>query len=170
MITLSLADTWLRLLSTPQGDLEDLLAFDLGGWSAFSADESAGRSGKLAGMRAALWNSYEEARTRFPEISLKEYVRTIGKQWVNNEDEEIKNNFAAKSGLFILALEDAVGTKNFRAALRRMIQARRSHHWTIDDLRAALELESGQNLAEFFRVWLYQPGIPDDFRRRYSQP
>ena len=126
-------------------------------------------------MRADLWNSYEEARGRFPEISLKEYVRTIGKLWINkiaknNDDEGIRANFGAKSGLFILALKDAVGPKNFRAALRRMIQARRGLDWTIDDLRSALELESGQNLAEFFRVWLYQPGIPDDFRRRYSSP
>ncbi len=175
MINLSLADTWLRLLSTPQGALEDYLALDLRAWASLSAEESAGSSGKLTRMRAVLWDSYERARDRFPEISLKEYVLTAGKPWTNNiaknnDAEGVRNNFAAKSGLFILALEDTVGPKNFRAGLRRMIQARRGLDWTVDDLRSALELESGQNLAEFFRVWLYQPGIPDDFRRRYSSP
>ena len=170
---LPLADTWLRHLSTPQGDLAELLAFNLSVWVSFSAAESAGESGKQARMRADLWNYYEQARRQYPEISLKEYVSTIGKQWINkiarNEDAEgLRNIFAAKSALFIFALEDAVGPKDFRAALRRMIQARRDLDWSIDDLRSALELESGQNLAEFFRVWLYQPGIPDDFRRRYS--
>jgi len=72
--------------------------------------------------------------------------------------------------LFVCALEDRLGRKVLNRGLRRMIQARRGLDWSIDDLRSALELESGQNLAEFFRVWLYQPGIPDDFRRRYAQP
>jgi len=72
--------------------------------------------------------------------------------------------------LFVCALEDRLGREVLNRGLRRMIQARRDLDWSIDDLRSALELESGQNLAEFFRVWLYQPGIPDDFRRRYAQP
>ena len=75
-----------------------------------------------------------------------------------------------KARLFALALRDKCGNKSLNRGLHRMIQARRGSHWTVDDLRSALELESGQNLAEFFRVWLYQPGIPDDFRRRYAQP
>jgi len=72
--------------------------------------------------------------------------------------------------LFAFALEEKIGRDAFARGLRRMVQARRGLDWSIDDLRSALELESGQNLAEFFRVWLYQPGIPDDFRRRYALP
>jgi len=75
-----------------------------------------------------------------------------------------------KPPLFALALREKCGEESLNRGLRRMIQARRGLDWSIDDLRSALELESGQNLAEFFRVWLYQPGIPDDFRRRYSSP
>ena len=84
--------------------------------------------------------------------------------WAKDQADELKRS------LFVLALEDKIGREAFALGLRRMIQARRDLDWSIDDLRSALELESGQNLAEFFRVWLYQPGIPDDFRRRYSSP
>jgi len=75
----------------------------------------------------------------------------------------------AKSEMFFLALEDQCGRDKLVRALAHIVRARRDLDWSIDDLRSALELESGQNLAEFFRIWLYQPGIPDDFRRRYSQ-
>ncbi|MGA8366354.1 MAG: hypothetical protein WB716_03475, partial [Candidatus Acidiferrales bacterium] len=37
-----------------------------------------------------------------------------------------------------------------------------------DDLRAELELSSGKDLAEMFRVWLNQKGIPEEFRARYQ--
>jgi aminopeptidase N len=38
-----------------------------------------------------------------------------------------------------------------------------------DDLRAALEQSTGKNLAETFRIWLNEKGIPADFRDRYAE-
>ena len=38
-----------------------------------------------------------------------------------------------------------------------------------NDLRVAIQLETGEDPAEFFRLWLNQPGIPDEFRKKYEQ-
>lgn len=73
-----------------------------------------------------------------------------------------------KMKVFLLALEDLVGREKALAGLRRMVQARRGDTWNRNELRAALELESGQNLAEMFRRWLDEPDIPEDFRARYA--
>ncbi len=37
------------------------------------------------------------------------------------------------------------------------------------DLLSALELETGQKLGDFFRLWLDQTGIPEDVRARYEE-
>jgi aminopeptidase N len=37
-----------------------------------------------------------------------------------------------------------------------------------DELRSAMEAETGQNLAPLFHAWLDRPGIPADFRARYA--
>lgn len=36
--------------------------------------------------------------------------------------------------------------------------------------RAAAEAVSHRDLAEMFRMWLKRPGIPNEFRDRYSSP
>ncbi|HEY4644339.1 MAG TPA: hypothetical protein VIH68_06440 [Bacteroidota bacterium] len=110
-----------------------------------------------------LLDEYERVARLFPE-------NPISANWSIGEVEAQHNLLRNKSQLFLLALEDKVGKEALRHGIRHLVQALRGEKWDIDDLRSALELESGQNLAEFFRVWLYQPGIPDDFRRRYSSP
>lgn len=75
-----------------------------------------------------------------------------------------------KAALFLVALEDEIGTDNLHRALRQMIQGLRGSTYSFTDLRSAAEVASGKNLAEFFRLWLNQPGIPADFRARYAAP
>jgi aminopeptidase N len=53
-------------------------------------------------------------------------------------------------------------------ALRHLLKAYPGGNWRADDLRSALEQECGKNLAPLFRRWLVDPGIPEDFRGRYS--
>lgn len=74
----------------------------------------------------------------------------------------------AKAKLFLFALEDLCGRGKLNRGLARMIHARRNEHWGLEDFRSALEAETSQNLADFFRLWLNLPGIPDDFRARYA--
>jgi len=74
----------------------------------------------------------------------------------------------AKSPLFYAALEDAAGAANVRAGLAHVVKTLRGQQVTFDDIRSAIESVSGKNLAGLFRSWLYNPGIPADFRARYA--
>jgi aminopeptidase N len=71
--------------------------------------------------------------------------------------------------LFFVALEDLCGHDNLKAALRDIIRTRAASDTGYEELRAAAESASGKDLAEIFRKWLVQPGIPDDFRSRYRK-
>jgi aminopeptidase N len=37
-----------------------------------------------------------------------------------------------------------------------------------NEIRSAIEQASGKDLAEFFRTWLYERGIPKDFVVKYQ--
>ncbi|MCL6480767.1 MAG: hypothetical protein K6U02_03475 [Firmicutes bacterium] len=76
---------------------------------------------------------------------------------------------ALKAHLLAVALEERLGRPVVLAALRRMLQARRGQTWNANDLRAALEAESSQDLGECFRIWLGQRDIPEAFRKRAVQ-
>ena len=74
----------------------------------------------------------------------------------------------AKAPLFFVALEDACGETQMRAGLAQMVALLRGEEASYGSLRAELEQSSGKNLAELFRVWLNDRGIPADFAARYS--
>jgi aminopeptidase N len=78
---------------------------------------------------------------------------------------------ALKAALFLAALDDLAGQDNFETAVRRLqdAMAGRGLSLSLDDLRSALESTAGTAMADVFRLWLNRPGIPDDFRARYSQ-
>ena len=73
-----------------------------------------------------------------------------------------------KSFLFFYALEDRYGPETFRKATQNMLYARRERGFDLDDLIAAFEQESHQNVAEFVRMWMKRPGVPEEFRARYE--
>jgi len=74
----------------------------------------------------------------------------------------------AKSFLFFYGLQDRYGAKVFHDAIGHMLYARASRGFELDDLIAAFEQETHQNVAEFVRLWMKHPGIPADFRARYE--
>ncbi len=74
----------------------------------------------------------------------------------------------AKAPLFFIALEDKCGEAPVRAALKRVISLLRGQQVGYNEIRSAIEQESGKDLAEFFRTWLYELGIPNDFRAKYQ--
>ena len=75
----------------------------------------------------------------------------------------------AKSFLFFYALQDRYGQEAFRNAVHHMLDARRGKGFDLDDLIAAFGEETHQNVAEFVRLWMKHPGVPADFRARYSE-
>jgi hypothetical protein len=74
----------------------------------------------------------------------------------------------SKGALFFVALEDEFGKDNVRRGLARLVHALSGDEAGLHELRAALEGETGRDLAGFFRAWLNHTGIPDTFRARYE--
>jgi hypothetical protein len=74
----------------------------------------------------------------------------------------------AKSILFFYGLQDRYGQQVFSAALTHMLEARSGRGFDLDDLIAAFEQETHQNVTEFVRLWMKHPGVPQDFRVRYE--
>ena len=74
----------------------------------------------------------------------------------------------AKSFLFFFALQERYGRDAFQRAIDHMLSARQGRGFNLSDLIAAFEQETHQNVAEFERIWMKHPGVPDDFRARYE--
>jgi len=74
----------------------------------------------------------------------------------------------AKAALFFAALEDECGATAMQNALKEVVTLLRGQQVGYPAIRAALEQESGKNLAATFRLWLNEKGIPQDFRARYE--
>jgi len=75
----------------------------------------------------------------------------------------------AKSFLFFYALQDRYGRDVFRKAISHMLYARRERDLELSDLIAAFDQETHQSTAEFVRLWMKRPGVPEEFRMRYRE-
>ena len=73
-----------------------------------------------------------------------------------------------KSFLLFYALQDQYGRDVFRKATQHMLEARRERGFNLNDLIAAFEAETHQNVAEFVRLWMKRPGVKEEFRARYQ--
>ena len=104
--------------------------------------------------------AYDEASKKAVEIPLGDAKLT--------DPPEQRAISLAKAPLFFIALEDKCGEAPVRAALKRVISLLRGQQVGYNEIRSAIEQESGKDLAEFFRTWLYELGIPKDFRAKYQ--
>jgi hypothetical protein len=84
------------------------------------------------------------------------------------QKEEDPRVLRVKSFLFFYALQDRYGRETFRKAIQLMLYARRERGFELSDLIAAFEQETHQNVAEFVRMWMKRPGVPEEFRARYE--
>jgi aminopeptidase N len=70
--------------------------------------------------------------------------------------------FSYQKGAWVLhMLRRKLGDEVFFRALRRYYQDHANSTATSDDLRHALEAESGLDLGAFFRQWLFRAGLPE---------
>jgi hypothetical protein len=104
--------------------------------------------------------AYDEASKKAVEISLGTAKLT--------DPPEQRAISLAKAPLFFIALEDQCGEVPVRAALKRIVTLLRGQEVGYNEIRSAIEQESGKDLAEFFRRWLYELGIPKDFLAKYQ--
>lgn len=103
----------------------------------------------------------------FRTETIRRALRMIPKSPVAHKVED-ENVLRAKSFLFFYALQERYGREAFRHAINHMLSARQGSGFNLNDLIAAFEEETHQNVAEFERLWMKHPGVPDDFRARYE--
>lgn len=154
-----LAYTWLDFRVHPDWENEPLPMGTLADYATELATAERLGGDARSRMIHGLLASFEYEKARQPEPSLLR---------VQLSDPAAARQFARlKSELFFFALEDAVGKENLLRALRHLMKAYPRGVWRADDLRSALEQESGKNLGPVFRDWLVEAGIPAEFHSRY---
>lgn len=84
------------------------------------------------------------------------------------KEEDEPRVLRVKSFLLFYGLQDRYGPDTFRKATQHMLYARRERNFELDDLIAAFEEETHQDVAEFVRMWMKHPGVPEEFRARYE--
>jgi hypothetical protein len=148
------------------------------GWSVRPTPETQilmGRGVGLFGLIVAAERRSPDERRRMVALLLERYGESrriaADRQLVEplvgySRAERISTGY--KAGLFFVALEDLCGRDTLSAAFKQIVHARSGDTAADEDLRAATESEYRHDLAPMFRAWLNQPGIPDDFRARYS--
>ena len=99
--------------------------------------------------------------------TIRRALRMIPKEAPANKKEDA-NVLRAKSFLFFFALQERYGRDAFQHAIDHMLSARQGRGFNLSDLIAAFEQETHLNVAEFERIWMKHPGVPDDFRARYE--
>jgi hypothetical protein len=105
-----------------------------------------------------------------PQVRAETIRRALGLIPVHSDTKKPEDAavIRAKSLLFFFGLQDRYGQDAFDKALSHMLSARRGGGFDLDDLIAAFEQETQQNVADFVRRWMKHPGVPDDFRARYQ--
>jgi hypothetical protein len=156
-----LTRTWYGWRVRPSPEAQILMGRGVGLFGLVLAAEGRGADQRVPTV-ALLIERYDEARAAAPDRRLMEPPEGYSRA------ERISTGY--RGALFFVALEDECGHGNLKTALRDILSARASSDTGYEDLRAALETASGKDLAEMFRKWLVQPGIPDEFRSRYTKP
>lgn len=156
-----LANTWFGQAIVPRRRVEPALGEGLIEYAVLVAAEARGGEAARRAQVALLLRRFDESRKQAAD---KPLLR------IEPSDPFEQRIFGySKGALFFVALEDQYGKENVRRALSRLVSSLRGEHFGFAALMSTLELETGQKLGEFFRLWLDQTGIPAEVRSRYEQ-
>ena len=158
--THALAHNWFGDEMYPMRDAAVGIGEGLPDYATIVIDEARGGESARRQRIIKFMQEYDDARKEAAEKPLAVTVLT--------DLPEQRRISLAKAPLFFAALEDECGESPIRGGLARIVSLLRGREVGYDDLRAALEQSTGKNLAETFRVWLNEKGIPANFRDRYS--
>lgn len=164
-ITHALAHSWFGDQMYPAANAEVGLGEGLPDYATVVADESQGGEPARRKRILELLHHYDEAvqeaaATPNPEKPIID---------VTPYDPVVQRRIArAKAALFFISLEDSYGPAPVRRALAQVVVLLGGKDVGYDDIRSALEQSTGKNLAEPFRTWLYNKGMPQYFRNQYE--
>jgi hypothetical protein len=156
----ALAHSWLgeEILLRPEAELG--IGEGFAQYAPIVLDESRGGAAARRRVVVYLIHEYDDARARAVEKPLR--ALAAGDPW------EQRRFAFTKGPLFFIALEDKYGEIGVRKGIAYLIQTLRGQIAGYDTLRSALELQTGQDLGAFFRTWLDEKGIPEEFRKPYE--
>lgn len=153
-----LARTWLDFRVHPDWDAEPLPMAVLGNYTADLAAAAQEGGDVRRRLIQDLVRDFDRSQKPKPERAI-----------LSIRSSDFDAEYAAvKSELFFFALEDAAGKENLRRAILHLLETYGGGTWRAADLRAAVEQESGKDLAALFREWLTETAIPKDFRDEYE--
>ena len=157
-----LARIWFGWRILLRSDAETLFGRGLGLFAVVLAAEARGGQEARHLEIARLLGEYDRASMTAGKESLLQAPQ-------ESTPQQIEAN-SRKAALFLAALDDLSGQNKFERAMLRLqtLMAGRGLYLSLDDLRSALEASTGTPMADEFRLWLNHPGIPADFRARYS--
>jgi hypothetical protein len=154
-----LARTWFGWRVRPTPETQLLMGRGVGLFGVIVAAERRG-AGERGRMVTELLKRFDESSRIAADKQLLEPTAEY------SPAERVSTGYRA--ALFFVALEDLCGSENLSVALKDIVHARGADSVTDKELRAATETASRRDLAEVFRSWLNHPGIPEDFRVRYT--
>jgi hypothetical protein len=150
-----LARSWFGWIVRPNSNAQILMGRGAGLYAVtLAARARSGESARNA-MVEDLLRRYEGASQRAADRPLLEPATGY------THEQRVTNGY--KAALFFVALEERAGIDPLRRAMHRVFRDMAGREVGAAELRSAVEAETHQDFAEFFRVWLNQPGIPPDF-------
>ena len=160
LVARNLAATWFGWGVRPEPAARAILGTGAQDYAALIAEEK--REGPAARKRQVIdWlTEYDRLRSRAKPLP-------PGELGTHPTGDQLRMA-GVQSALCLVALEDRLGADPVRRALKDVVGALEGSTAGRNELRSALERESGQDLYEFFNEWLGKAGVPAAFRRRYT--
>lgn len=156
-----LAQSWMRTQVVPRSEADAAMGAGFARYAAIVLAESRGGAAARSAAIARTIRDYDAARGGATEKTF--FASTAA------DSADQRRVAAAKGALFFIALEEACGEAAARRGIAHLTGALGGETVGFDELRSADELESGKNLAELYRTWLGEKGIPAEFRSHFAE-
>ncbi|MGB6430316.1 MAG: hypothetical protein WBF06_07000 [Candidatus Acidiferrales bacterium] len=150
-----LARSWFGWIVRPNPAAQILMGRGAGLYAVTLAARARGGESERDAAVADLVRRYQNARQRAADRPLLEPATGYP------HEQRVASGY--KAALFFVALEERAGTDPMRRAMHRVVHDMAGKEVGANELRSAVEAETHQSFAEFFRTWLNQPGIPAAF-------
>lgn len=155
----ALAATWFGWAVRPEPGARAILGAGAGRYALLAANEQEGGPQARARLVAQWLGEYDRLRPGAKALT----PSRLG----DHATPDQRRMAGIQAALGFVALEDQYGPQPIRRALAHLVRTLRGDAAGVDELRSALEQETGENLYAFFEQWFGRPLIPAAFQDRY---